>query len=809
MKNAASDDTDPPGNPGVVSLSSEQLSNNCDSAALPFEDTSALAVDDWPLGQQRVLEAVDFAAGIASTGYNLFVMGSAGVGKHRLVSRLLKERAATQPAPADWCYVADFTNPDQPNALALPAGRGVMLREDMRRLLEELLSVLPASFHNDEYRRRAQGIEDDFKRRENEAAAETGRHAAERDIALLHTPTGYSLAPMKDGEILNATEFEALDDAEQGRLQQAMAELQDELGSVLSQVPLWQREVRQRFRELNADVTSLAVSQLMMDLDNRYADLPAVVAYLKAVRTDVIENCELFRSLSEEDSPTADDPRFLRYRVNLLVAQTDDGGAPVVFVDNPTYQNLVGRIEHIAQMGTLTTNFTLIKPGALHHANGGYLIVDAEKLLTQPFAWSAIKRALNSEEIRIESIERLVGVMSTATLEPEPIPLDLKVALIGERSLYYLLKAYEPEFGSLFKVVADFSEDMPRDDAREMAYAQLVATLHRHERLRPVSRGGVARIIDWAARSAQDGNRLSLHLGNLRDLLQQADHFAALTEQTVIRATDVQDAIDAQLRRTDQIRSRLQDAILKGTLLIDTEGRQLGQVNGLVVILAGDRAFGSPIRISATARMGSGTLIDIETEANLSGAVHSKGVMILSSYLANRYAHHHPLSVSASLVFEQSYGEVDGDSASLGELCALLSAIGDLSIDQGLALTGSVNQHGQVQAIGRVNEKIEGFFDICKARGFNGHHGVIIPAANVGDLMLCDEVRLAVAEKCFRVFAASHVDQVIALLTGMPAGSPDANGLYPPDSCNGRIQLRLFEWTAARQHYAGGGNSTA
>jgi lon-related putative ATP-dependent protease len=788
-------------------LAATALINGCDCAALTFENTAELQARETPLGQERVLEAVEFATGIARSGYNLYVMGSAGVGKHRLLNDLLAEHAASQPPPSDWCYVADFANPDRPNALELPPGRGQALHRDMRQLVEDLLTSLPAAFHSDEYRRRAQEIQAEFKGREDEAAAEIGRHAAERSVALLHTPTGYSLAPLKDGKVLNATEFEALEDEERNRLQAAMEAIKDELRTVLGHVPLWQRESRQRFRELDADITQLAVSQLMADLQRRYADLPEVHAYLQAVAADVIENGELFRSLSEQDSPDADDPRFLRYRVNLLVGKQDGNGAPVVFVDNPTYQNLVGRIEHLAHMGTLTTNFTLIKSGALHRANGGYLIVDVDKLLMQPFAWNAIKRALSGEEIRIESIERLVGVMSTSTLEPEPIPLKVKVVLIGDRKLYYLLKAYDADFGPLFKVVADFSEDMPREDGQEMAYAHLIATLQQREGLRPIARDGVGRIVDWAARRARDGEKLSLHLGSLSELMQEADHFAALADSPQVGAGHVQAAIDAQVRRSDQVRSRLHEAILDGTLLIDTGGRQLGQVNGLVVILAGDYAFGSPVRISATARMGGGTLIDIETEAKLSGAIHSKGVMILSAYLANRYARHQPLSVSASLVFEQSYGEVEGDSASLGELCALLSAIGDLSLDQSFALTGSVNQHGQVQAIGGVNEKIEGFFDICNARGLSGRQGVIIPAANVSDLMLRSDVRDAAGEGRFAVYAVSHVDQVMSLLTGMPAGSPDANGLYPQDSCNGRIQLRLFEWTAARQQFASVGEN--
>ena len=795
--------------PGLRPLDATELITACDCGSLAFSDTAELHPREAPLGQERVLEAVDFATGISRSGYNLYVMGSPGVGKHRLLTSLLAAKAEMQAPPADWCYVADFSNPDRPNAMQLPPGRGAQLRQDMRQFVDDLLSALPAAFQSDEYRRRAQELQDEFKKREDEAAEEMGRHAAERDIALLHTPTGYSLAPQKDGKILNSTEFEALPEDEKGRLQQAMSDIKDELRNVLGHVPLWQRELRQRFRQLDADITRLTVSPWMRDLQQRYDDLPEVLAYLEAVGADVVENGELFRVQPNDEGVDADDPRFLRYQVNLLVSHGGQPGAPVVIEDNPNYQNLVGRIEHLAHMGTLTTNFTLIKAGALHRANGGYLVLDADKVLLQPFAWNALKRALHGEEIRIESVERLVGVMGTASLEPEPVPLKVKVALVGDRQLYYLLKAYDPDFGPLFKVVADFSEDMPRDDDQEMAYAHLIATLQQRDGLRPVTRDGVGRIIDWAARRARDGEKLSLHLGSLTDLLQEADHFADLAEGERIEATQVQAAIDAKIRRTDQARTRLHEAILDDTLLIDTDGRQLGQVNGLVVVLAGDRAFGSPTRISATARMGSGTLIDIESEAKLSGAIHSKGVMILSAYLATRYARHQPLSLSASLVFEQSYGEVEGDSASLGELCALLSAIGDLSIDQSFAVSGSVNQHGQVQAIGGVNEKIEGFFDICKARGLTGRQAVIIPAANVSDLMLRADVRAAAARGEFAVYAVSHADQVIELLTGMPAGSPDANGLYPPNSCNGRVQLRLFEWTSVRQQYSGGAGNPA
>lgn len=800
---------DPPGSPDLVPLATEQLVRACDREALDFIDTTELQVQESPLGQDRVLEAIDFGAGIARSGYNLYVMGSAGVGRHHLLTQTLSALADKQQAPSDWCHVADFAKPDRPHALRLPAGQGTRLRDDLRQLVEDLLSALPAAFQGDEYRGRLQEIQDEFKRREDDVATDIGHRATEQNIALLSTPAGYTLAPSKDGKVLSQPDFDALDDDEKNRLQQTMDVLKQELRASLGKVPLWQRELRQRIRELDADITRQTVDQLLHELEPGYNGLPRVLEYLVAVGADVVENGALFRADSDGEVPVADDARFTRYRVNLLVDNSGVEGAPVIFENNPNYQNLVGRIEHTAHMGTLSTDFTLIRPGALHRANGGYLVLDVDKLLMHPFAWGALKRALNGDEIRIEPVERLVGLMGTVSLEPEPIPLDLKVALVGDRQLYYLLKAYDPDFGPLFKVVADFSEDMPRDDGYEMAYARLIATLQQRDALRPFGREGVARVIDWAARRAHDGEKLSLHLGSLTELLQEADHFAARAGDEKIESGHVQQAIDAQIRRIDQYRSRVHEAILRDILLIDTEGRQLGQVNGLVVIQAGDHAFGSPTRISATARIGGGEVIDIQSESDLSGAIHRKGVMILSAYLANRYARHQPLSVSASLVLEQSYGEVEGDSASLGELCALLSAIGDLSIDQSLAVTGSVNQHGQVQAIGGVNEKIEGFFDICRARGLTGGQGVIIPEANMGDLMLREDVREAAARGEFHVYAARHSDQVMAQLTGMSAGSPDAEGVYPPDSCNGRVQMRLFEWTALRHRYSSGGNAGA
>lgn len=781
-------------------LDPERLRHGCNTAALNFETTVELEPMPVTFGQERALEAIAFATGIEHEGYNLYVMGSPGLGRHTAVREALQERARAQRPPSDWCYVADFTSPHRPNALELPAGRGQGLRHDMERLVEDLLNALATALQSDEYRRRAQEITDAFKQREESAAQELGKRAVEQDVALIHTSTGYSLAPLRDGHIISPQEFSDLPEEEQGRYQEALEQVKKELGAILAKVPLWQREMRQHFRELEQEVTRVTVTELLEELQQRYADLPEVLDYLGAVRADVIENTELFRPA---DSPTEPgDSRFTRYKVNLLVDNTETLGAPILYEDNPSYQNLVGRIEHVARLGTLLTDFTLIKPGALHRANGGFLLLDAAKVLMSPFAWEGLKRALNAGEVRIESLDRLLSLAVTTSLEPEPIPIRLKVALIGDRLLYYLLKAYDPEFGLLFKVAADFNEDLPRSPEGDLLYARLVATLQRRERLRPIDRDGVARILEDGARRAADGERVSLHIGHLLDLIREADDQAARSGMTVIGAEQVRAALQAQERRLSQIRERLHESILRGTLMIETRGAQLGQVNGLSVLQLGDYSFGVPARISATARLGSGDLVDIQREANQGGDIHSKGVLILASYLANRYARHQPLSLNASLVFEQTYGQVEGDSASVAELCTLLSAIGDVPIQQGIAVTGSVNQHGQVQAVGGVNQKIEGFFDICRARGLDGTQGVVIPEANLKDLMLSPDLVDAAAAGRFHVYAVRHTDEALEILTGIPAGRPDATGNYPQGTVNGQVQRRLAEWTALRQHFA-------
>ena len=795
----------------VKPLPVAELYHACDPEDLPFLTTADLEELGETIGQGRALEAIDFGVGIRHEGYNLFVLGSIGLGKHTVVREELERRAEKGAVPSDWCYVNDFDHPHKPRALQLPAGWGAKLQDDMTQLVEDLRNAIPAAFRSDEYRTRAQEINDELKERQEKAFSDLDDKAKERGITMLRTPTGYTLAPVRDGEIVGPEEFEKLSKEDQQEVERAIDELREELKETLRQIPVWQKETRQRFKQLNQEVSELTVDQLIGSLEQHYKTLPDVLEYITAIKGDVIDNVDDFRKGEEEEDVVlvglggahpGRQQDFTRYRVNVLVDNSKTSGAPVIYEDNPTYLNLVGRVEHRAQLGTLLTDFTLIKPGALHRANGGYLVLDVRKVILSPFAWEGLKRALSSHEVRIESLEQMLSMVSTISLEPEPIPIDVKLVLTGDRLLYYLLKQYDPEFARLFKVAADFAEDMDRSAENTLLYARLIAGLQRREELRAFDRDGVARVLEACARRAEDSEKFSLHMGSLLDLMREADYWAGEGGSDVVRAQDVQRAIDTQIHRQDQIRERIHESIQRGIQMIDTEGAQVAQVNGLSVIQLGDYAFGRPSRITATARLGEGKVIDIEREVELGGSIHSKGVLILSSYLAERYARKRPLSLSASLVFEQSYGMVEGDSASVAELCALLSALGDIPIKQGLALTGSVNQLGQVQPIGGVNEKIEGFFDVCNARGLTGEQGVIIPQSNVAHLMLRRDVVEACEQGRFHIYPVTEVGQVMGLLTGLAPGEADAVGNYPADSVNGRVQQRLEEFTQLRLEFA-------
>lgn len=791
-----------------AALPAERLYGRCDLKQLEFKTTADLPDLPGILGQGRAIEAAGFGLAIRREGYNLFVMGSAGTGKRSLVTRLLDKAAAEGPVPGDWIYVHNFEQPHKPRAIALPAGRGKDFKADMQRLIEDLLTAIPALFESEEYRSRVDQIDHEFSEREAAALRELGEAAQSQGIALLRTPGGFGLAPEKNGEVLTPDEFEKLSDKEKQRIARVLEDLHERLHKIIRQAPQWLREKKERIRALNREFSMLAVSHQISELQEKYRDLPEICAYLDAVEKDLIDSAEELRKSQEGPiqimgiSLTAQ-PTFRRYQVNLLIDNSTTKGAPVVWPDHPSYPNLVGRIEHIEHLGALVTDFNLIKPGALLQAGGGYLVLDAHKLLTQPYAYEALKRTLRSRQVRIDSLGQMLGLAHTVSIEPQPIPIDLKVVVLGERMLYYLLYEYDPEFRELFKVVADFDDEMPRSDDTVQHYCRLIATLGRKEDLLPFDRSACARLVEQAAREADDAERLSSNIQGLADLMREADHLARVELHDSVSADMVQTALNARERRNGRIRERLQEHILRETVNVQTSGDCIGQINGLSVIMLGDSRFAHPTRITATVRLGEGEVVDIEREVSLGGSLHSKGVLTLSAFLATRYANTMPLSLAASLVFEQTYGMVEGDSASMAELCALLSAIGDVPIRQSVAMTGSVDQYGHMQAIGGVNEKIEGFFDICQARGLDGSHGVVIPQANVKHLMLRGDVVDACGTGRFHIWPVSNVDEAMELLTGLPAGLPDAEGVVPEGSINYMVAARLIQFSALRQAYAG------
>ncbi len=809
----------------VKPLTPEDLYTPTDPASFKFKTTADLAPLEEIIGQDRAVESVNFAVGMKSDGYNLFVLGPEGSGKRSLVESVLAERAGVQPAPSDWCYVNNFNDPHRPLALKLPPGKGRPLQADMQSLIVDLRSAIPAAFETEDYRNQREAIEEQLKKKSEAAFAEFQKQLKKIGIALIRTPVGLALAPAAGDEVLSPKEFEALPKKEQKRRADAMAEKQKELEDILLEIPKWEKQARQQLRENNRKVTQLVVGHLIEDLKEIWKGIPVVLEYLDAVSVDAVETSGEFmpqEQLPEGASVVAvsqsrqggADITFRRYQVNVMVdngsGPTVDGttdaatkGAAVLYEDHPTLPNLIGRVEHMSQFGALLTDFTMIKPGALHRANGGYLIVDARKILMQPFAWETLMRTLSSKRIRIESPGEAMGWVSTVTLEPEPIPLNVKVVILGEPRLYYLLSKFDPEFRELFKVAADFDNRMNRDDTSANNYARLIAGLAMRENLRSLDRAAVARVVEHGARLAEDSEKLTAHIASIVDLVRQADYWAGEANADIIGSDHVAKAIQSQEYRSDRIRERIQEEIERGTMLIETSGAVIGQVNALSVIQLDHFAFGRPSRVSCRVRMGKGEVVDIEREVELGGPLHSKGVMILSSFLASRYNLDTPLTLSASLVFEQSYGGIDGDSASSSELYALLSALSKIPIKQSLAVTGSVDQMGRVQAIGGANEKIEGFFDVCQRRGLSGEQGVLIPLANVKHLMLRADVVEAVRNGQFHIYPIETIDQGIEVLSGVEAGQLDDTGAYPLGSVNRAVAKCLADFAIKALAFSG------
>ncbi len=762
----------------------ELLRRPCPPSTFAFETTESLEPLAAVPGQQRAFEALEFGLAVDRDGFNLFAVGSPEMSPESVVAQFL-DRASCQKTSEqiqDWVYVNNFQDERRPNAISLPRGLGKEFRDSMDQLIEDLASAIPAAFESDEYRSRVQELQNSFSDEEQEPFEALRKHAEEKNIAVLKTPRGISLAPTTDGgEVMDPEAFENLPEEKKQEIHDTIEELQTEVEDFVQQIPKWRRMFQRRLKELNRQVTQNAVRVLIDEVRVRYAGEPEIAAFLDEVREDVLDNAHVFQLHAQQgESPfpmpipimqTGDDDGdpFVPYRVNVLVDHSETECAPVVHEENPTFANLVGRIEHLSEMGTLSTDFTLIQAGALHRANGGFLMLDARSVLMEPFAWEGLKRALKAGRVRIESLGQAYSLVSSVTLEPEPIPLDIKIVLIGERMLYYLLSMFDPDFSKLFRVAADFDDEMPRDEANDQLYARLIASVAAREQLLPFTANGVARVIEEASRQAQNSGKLTLEFDSLQQLLEEADHWAQTAGAESISAADVETAIERRRHRSGRLREKALEHITEGTVLIDTGGEAVGQVNGLSVLSLGDATFGQPSRITARTRPGSGGVIDIEREAKLGGKLHSKGVLILTGYLAGKFRQDGKLSVSASLVLEQSYGGVDGDSASSAELYALLSSLSGVPIKQCFAVTGSVNQHGRVQAIGGANEKIEGFFEVCEKRELTGQQGVLIPESNVKHLMLRREVAEACAAGRFHVYPVRTIEEGIELLTGVSA----------------------------------------
>lgn len=786
-----------------LALPPARLRRATDPATLGFTVTTELAPLPLLFGQERALAAIDFGVRMGGDGYNLFLLGEAGIGKRRLAKRVLGARAASESTPGDWAYVHNFGEPLKPRAIGLPAGQGPAFARDLRRLIADLAEAMPAIYEGEECRARRQALKAEFVARDEENLKRLREQAKAKDLALMQTSDGFTLTPVVDGEPISDEAFELLPVADRERLEAAMSELRSALEDLLDAAPRAQRDYRERVRDLREGLMRRESEPRIHELHERYRDSDSVAAYLDALAADVISHADEFLPDDTDDDEKPPARELKRYRVNVVVSRTPDSGAPVIDEDHPLHQNLLGRLEYAAETGNLITDFTLIRSGSLHEANGGYLILEARQLLSQPFAWEGLKRVLLSRVIRIVAPGEQYGQVTTVSLDPEPIPLATKVLLLGDAEVYEMLSALDPDFPALFKVVADLEPDVPRDTASERLYAQLVATLVKESQLLPFDATAVARVIEEAARLAEDAERLSLHLGALHDLLRETDFVARELEFECVSAGCVAEALARRRRRRGGIEERMLEAIRRGTVLIDTCGASVGQVNGLAVLDLGDVRFAKPVRLSATVRLGSGEVLDIERESELGGAIHAKGVLILTSLLGARYVPDQPLSLRASLVFEQSYGPVDGDSASVAECCALLSALSAQPLKQSLAITGSLNQYGRVQAIGGVNEKIEGFYAVCREAGLNGEQGVIVPAANVQHLMLDPEIIAAVERGQFHIYAVAELDEALSLLCGAEAGARGSDGRFPPASINGRVEARLEAFAVAARKSGG------
>jgi len=780
-------------------LTAEQVRQRCDPALFHCNSTEELKPVEGIIGQDRALSALRFGLNIPKPGFNIFVSGAAGTGRTTAIKSFLETLAAKKETPSDWCYVHNFQDSYYPKALKVPAGMGQELQKDVKRTIDSARRSLAQAFASKEYADRRAEITEDFNRKREAIFNIFSQKAKDKGLVLQNTPVGLILVPASDGEPMSDEEYQKLSSEDKEELKKKREELTKELKNQITELRTEESTVDKRLEDTDREVARYSVSYLFEELRNRYSQLPQVVDYLNEVEQDVVENFEQFKSEAKasESGPVAamqevvQRQAFRKYEVNILVDNSKLKGAPVILELNPTFSNLFGRIEKEAQFGALYTDFTMIKSGSLHRANGGFLVVRIEDLLTNFQSWEGLKRTLRDGKLVIEEIGERLGSLTTKSLGPEPILLDIKVVVIGEPLFYYLLLRMDLEFKELFKVRADFDTRMDKKEASLRDYAAVICRICQEENLKHLKNDALAKIIEHSSRLAGDQEELSTLFADIADIIREASFWAEEEQASLVEARHIEKAVEQKVYRSNLIQQRINEMIDKGMIIIDTDREEVGQVNGLSVIDLGDFAFGRPTRITASVGVGREGLIDIEREAKLGGRLHTKGVMILNGYVTDKYVRDIPLSLSARLVFEQSYGEVEGDSASSTELYAMLSRLSDVPLKQGIAVTGSVNQKGEVQAIGGLNEKIEGFFEVCQARGLNGKQGVLIPASNVRNLMLKEEVVAAVKAGKFHVYPVSTIDEGIEVLTGLKAGKRLDDGTFEPDSVNDRVQKRL------------------
>lgn len=785
--------------PKTNPLPPEALAWRCGPERFSFATTNEVASLSEIIGQDRALRSIEFGLGITNHNYNIFVLGDTGVGKETTVRDIVERKAKGEPVPDDWCYVFNFDDADSPTAINLPPGRGSEFALEMDELVDSLRRDIPKVFESKDYEKHRDEILEGQQERTRSLFFRLEQKAIEKGLILKKTVSGLAVVPAKNGKPMSQEEFEALPAERRSEVEQDLLVMQDKLSDAIREARAIEKETKDRITALDREVVQYVVNPAVNELLDKFKEFKGVVEYLYKVKDNILDNVDDFRP--KEEAPLAlggirlqkQEPTFERYKVNIIINNKDAEGAPVIFEPNPTYSNLFGRIEFRVQLGVATTDFTMIKAGSVHKANGGYLVVNAMDILRNIFVYDSLKRMIKNREARIEDPWEQYRIISATTLKPSPIPVNIKLVILGEPFIYYLLYNLDTEYRKIFKVKADFDTVMPKDDQSIEKYAHFVATRCREENLLPFDRTGVSRVIELGVRLAGDKEKLSAKFNEISNIIVEASYWAGVDGAGTVSAAHVDKADSERVYRNSKISDKLRDYIKEDTILIATEGHALGQVNGLAVLDPGDYAFGKPSRVTARVYMGDAGVVNIEREVKMSGRIHNKALMIFTSFLGERFARKFPLTLSATITFEQLYEEIEGDSATCTEIYALYSALSGVPLDQGFAVTGSMNQAGEVQPIGGVNEKIEGFFETCRAKGLTGTQGVIIPKRNVKNLMLKKEVIEAVSGGKFAIYPIEHVDEGLEILTGMEAGQRDPSGGFPEGTLNYLVEKRLSE----------------